>query len=268
MESTSLVKALAVLEATAVNASGRTLAALSQEVGLPKSTAHRILKTFVSLGYLDQTATGVYRQTPRVQRLVSNDPSERLAATAEQVLHDLHQSTQETVNLGVLRGDQIVYLRVLESTRPLRRVATPNSVDPFHTTALGRAIVSHLPAAERDGLIRRAKLEPRTPHSNIDPKSLAEILQQAAKDRYALEVDETDVGVTCIGAPIVENGIALGAISISVPTVRATGESLTCLIRQVCQAAQEIVERLITQTKPKKGNRKTNEREYTRVAAR
>ena len=70
MESTSLVKALAVLEATAAEPAGRTLAALSQEVGLPKPTTHRILKTLLSLGYLEQTATGVYRQTPRVQRLV------------------------------------------------------------------------------------------------------------------------------------------------------------------------------------------------------
>ena len=191
-----------------------------------------------------------------------------MIATAEQILRTLHESTQETVNLGVLRGDQIVYLRVLESTLPLRRVATPNSVDPFHTMALGRAIVSHLPATERDGLVCRAKLESRTPHSNVDPQSLTDILQQAANDGYALEVDETDVGVTCIGAPIVEHGVALGAISISVPTVRATGEPLSHLIRQVCLASKEISERLNSKELQENAKRKTTERKPTRVVAR
>ena len=242
MESTSLVKALAILEATAADPAGRSLAALSVEVGLPKPTAHRILKTLVTLGYLERSELGGYRQTPRVQRLVSNDQSRRLATLADPILRKLHERTQETVNLGVLRGDQIVYLQVLESTQPLRRVATPNSVDPFHTTALGRAIVSRLPAPERDALVRRAKLETRTPHSNVDPGSLVGILAQAASDGYALEVDETDLGVTCIGAPVLEDGVAVGAISISVPTVRATGEALSQLIDQVRLAAREVSE--------------------------
>lgn len=249
MESTSLVKALAVLEATAADPAGRSLATLAAEVALPKPTIHRILKTLVTLGYLEHTSLGVYRQTPKVQRLVSNNQTGQLAAVADPVLRRLHGSTQETVNLGVLRGDQIVYLQVLESTQPLRRVATPSSVDPFHTTALGRAIVSHLPAVEQEALVRRAKLEKRTPHTNVDPASLTGILVQAKHDGYSLEVDETDVGVTCIGAPVLQNGVALGAISISVPTARASGEALSAIIEKVCGAAQDISRRLTTPAK-------------------
>lgn len=244
MESTSLVKALALLEATAVEAAGRSLATLAAEVGIPKPTAHRILKTLTTLGYLERGPQGVYRQTPKVQRLVSNNASDRLLTAADTALRRLHEETRETVNLAELRSDQIVYLQVLESTQPLRRVATPNSVDPFHSTALGRAIVSHLPEAERDSLVRRANLEKRTRHTNVDPASLAGVLTQAARDGYALEVDETDIGVTCIGAPVIENGVAIGAISISVPTVRATGEALNNLIEKVRRTAREVSSKL------------------------
>ena len=249
MESTSLVKALALLEATAADSAGRSLAALASEVGMPKPTAHRILKTLATLGFLERGPQGVYRQTPKVQRLVSNDASGRLLSTADTSLRRLHEDTQETVNLGVLRSDQIVYLQVLESTRPLRRVATPNSVDPFHSTALGRAIVSNLPVADGEALVRRANLEKHTQHTNVDPTSFSGILAQATRDGYALEVDETDIGVTCIGAPVVENNLAIGAISISVPTVRATGDALTTLIEKVRRTAQEVSNRLKTPAK-------------------
>jgi DNA-binding IclR family transcriptional regulator len=134
----------------------------------------------------------------------------------------------------------VVYLQVLESTQPLRRVATPNSVDPFHTTALGRAIASRLPEAERDSLLRRAKLEPLTPHSVVDLGKLQAIIAKAARDGYAIEVNETDVGVTCIGAPILSDDAVVGAISISAPTVRSTGDARGKLIDDVCHAAAAV----------------------------
>lgn len=244
METSSLVKSLALLEATAADATGKSLATLAAEVGVPKPTAHRILKTLTTLGYLERFPQGIYRQTPKVRQLVAGEVSQRLLSRAEPVLRRLHDETHETINLGVLRSDQIVYLRVLESTHPLRRVVTPNSVDPFYSTALGRAIVSHLPEAEREALIQRVRLERRTASTNVAPKTLAKILARAARDGYALEVDETDVGVTCIGAPILEEGTAIGAISISVPTARASGEALSGLVEKVRRGAQLVSRQL------------------------
>jgi DNA-binding IclR family transcriptional regulator len=240
MESTSLVKALGLLEATAGQPAGRTLAALAAEVGLAKPTAHRILKSLTALGYLQRTATGVYRQTAQMNRLVSGEPHRHLQAVAEPILQQLHEQTQETVNLGVLRNGQIVYLQVLESQQPLRRVATPNSVDPFHTTALGRAIVSHLPEGQRQSLLSAAKLDRRTVHTNVDRAKLVRILDQAAHDGCAIEVDQTDLGVTCIGAPILEDGTALAAISLSVPTARADRDALAALVKAVRGAARAV----------------------------
>jgi DNA-binding IclR family transcriptional regulator len=244
MKPPSLVKAFALLEATATEPAGRSLAALATEVGLPKPTAHRILKALAEMGYLERTSLGVYRQTPKVWQLVSNDRAERLMAIAEPLLRQLHAVTQETVNLGVLRGDRVVYLQVLESTQPLRRVATPNSADPFHTTALGRAIASHLPADERAALVARATFEQRTPHTTMSPDAVEAILDQAAGDGYALEVDETDLGVTCVGAPILHEGLAVAAVSISVPSARATGELLNDIIVQLRRIAKHISQQL------------------------
>ncbi|MCC6491777.1 MAG: IclR family transcriptional regulator [Pirellulales bacterium] len=239
MESTSLVKALGLLEATANEPAGRPLAALAAETGLTKPTAHRILKTLTMLGYLER-AGGVYRQTPKVQQLVSNDPAQRLLTMADPVLRDLHEKTLETVNLGALRFDRVVYLRVLESPQPLRRVATPDTVDPFHSTALGRAIAAHLPAAEQELLLKTARLEPSTPLTKTNHAALAATLAKVARDGYAIEADETDVGVTCIGAPIIVGGAPLAAVSLSMPTARAASKLMPKLVAAVRSAAGQI----------------------------
>lgn len=240
MESTSLVKALGLLEATANTPAGRTLADLAAEVGLAKPTAHRILKTLTLLGYLERSEGGVYRQTSKMQRLVSNDGDQRLLAAAERPLKALHEKTQETVNLGSLRYDRVIYLTVLESPQPLRRVATPNSIDPFHCTALGRAIAAHLPEPQRDSLLHMARLDPSTGFTNTDRRKLEAILKKAAVDGYAIETDETDIGVTCIGAPILLNNVPCAAVSVSVPTVRASGNLLPKLIADVQETARAI----------------------------
>lgn len=243
MESNSLTKALGLLEATAGHPDGRSLAELAAEVGMPKPTAHRILKTLTALGYLERPASGVYRQSPQVKRLVSDESVRQLIDAAARPLRELHAKTQETVNLAMLRHDRVLYLDVLECTLPLRRVATRTS-DPFHTTALGRAIVSRLPADRRSRLLARAKLVRRTPATIIDRRRLAAEIDKAATRGYAIEENETDVGVTCIGAAVCAGDEVVGAISVSLPTARLDAASRRRLVDLVRKTASGISARL------------------------
>ena len=243
MESTSLTKALGLLEATAGHPDGRSLADLAAEVGMPKPTAHRILKTLTSLGYLERPASGVYRQSPQVQRLVSDAAVRRLIDAASRPLRDLHAKTHETVNLGILRHDRVIYLDVIECTLPLRRVATRTS-DPFHTTALGRAIAARLPADRRSRLLARARLERRTAATIADRRRLVAEIERAAKQGYAIEDNETDVGVACIGAAICAGDEVAGAISVSLPLARLDATSRRRLVELVRKTARTISARL------------------------
>lgn len=243
MESTSLTKALGLLEATAGHPDGRSLADLAAEVGMPKPTAHRILKTLTALGYLERPASGVYRQSPQVQRLVSDAAVRRLIDAASRPLRDLHAKTHETVNLGILRHDRVIYLDVLECTLPLRRVATRTS-DPFHTTALGRAIAARLPADRRSRLLARARLERRTAATIADRRRLTAEIERAAKQGYAIEENETDVGMACIGAAVCAGDEPVGAISVSLPLARLDPASRRRLIDLVRKTAGAISARL------------------------
>jgi DNA-binding IclR family transcriptional regulator len=243
MESTSLTKALCLLEATAGHPEGRSLADLAAEAGLPKPTAHRLLQALARLGYLDRPRAGVYRQTTSAKRLVSDHESRQLLESAGTALRDLHARTQETVNLGILRQDRVLYLEVIESTQALRRVANRAS-DPFHTTALGRAIAAFLPAPYQERLLARAKLERRTPATIASARPLKAELAKVRRQGFAIEADETDLGVTCVAAPIFAAGEVSGAMSVSVPSARAVGPYRSRLVKLVQDAARHASKRL------------------------
>jgi DNA-binding IclR family transcriptional regulator len=245
MESSLLVKTFLLIEATAGAHDGRPLAELAAEVGVPKSTAHRILKSLVAMGYVESCGPGIYRQTPRLLRLAMGADDRRLLRHAEPLLRELHRETEETVNLGVLRLNRIRYLLVLESPQPLRRIVGPEMTDPFATTALGRAIVAHLPPERQSFLLRHTALEKRTPHTIVDTKKLGAILEVARREGFALEQDETDLGVTCLGAPVFDADGVTAAISVSVPTARAGEPRRDRLIKSVRRTAKALSDLLV-----------------------
>ncbi len=221
MECGVLVKAFSLLDALDQPAVAMSLRDLALAAGLPRPTAHRILASLHKLGYIRKEVGGVYRLSRRAPgRSDPSDPT-RLAAAAQPVVQRLNVETGETVNLGVLRGDRVVYLLVAESTHALRRVVKPGETDPFHTTALGRAIVAHLPDAQVQALLARLpRVGPGRSRFNANP--FRRILATVRRNRHAVEQNQTDVGVTCVGVAIIVDGQSIGALSISAPTARLT----------------------------------------------
>ena len=243
MESTVLVKAFALLEALASASAGATLGEVAAATRQTKPTVHRILRTLAAMGYVDHVDGGRYRITDKLRQLGLQRSDRTLVALARPALESLRERTGETVNLGVLRNNRIAYLVTLESAHALRRVAYTETGaaggDPLFTTALGRAIAAHLPVAERDRLLHTVPVERRTARTVTDPAALRTILEQARQDGFAVERDQTDVGVTCYGAPVFAGTSVVAAISISAPSARAEG----CeggWIRWLCAAATEL----------------------------
>ncbi len=220
MESAHLVKVFAILEATAGKPKGVSLSELAAVVGLPKSTAHRLLKTLCTLGYTANCGSGTYRQTGMVKRLAlaANDPY--WVSVADPVMRDLNKQTGETINLGILRFEKVFYLHVIETTRTLRRAVSAQMSDPCFSTALGRSIVAFLPKERQEFLLRHATIEKRTPKTVIEETEIKKILTRVAKNGFAVEEDQTDLGVSCIGAPLFDNEGVVAAISLSAPAVR------------------------------------------------
>ncbi len=220
MESAHLVKVFAILEATAGKPEGVSLNELASLVGLPKSTAHRLLKTLCTLGYTVNCGSGTYRQTGMIKRLAVGASDPYWVSVADPVMKGLNKKTGETINLGILRFEKVFYLHVIETSKTLRRAVSAQMSDPCFSTALGRAIVASLPEERQKFLLRHATIEKRTPKTVIDEDEILRILKKVAKDGIAFEEDQTDLGVSCIGAPIFDNEGVVAAISLSAPAVR------------------------------------------------
>lgn len=239
MESTVLVKAFAILETLASLREPTSLADLTERLSFNKPTIHRILQDLVGLGYVERVGGGVYCLSNKLQRLTQDQAGARLIELGETLLADLHESTQETTNLGVLQQDRVSYLTVLESPHPLRRVVGPGTMDPFYSTALGRAIVSHLPEEQWSRMLRGIRLKPQTPNTITDREVLLQTLATAKKQGYADEWEENDVGVMCVAVPILVRGEPRAAVSLTVPIARIDRNRERALVGQLKRTAEK-----------------------------
>ena len=240
MESGTLVKAFDLLEALADRGKTATLAELAASVHLTKPTAHRILRSLLALGYVQHQPGGIYGLTPKLRWLTMGLGDRHLAAVAYPLLLRLHNDTKEEANLGVLKRGRISYISVLECSQSLRRVTDSQESDPIFCTALGRAIVAHLPIARQRQLLDSVPVEPRTPRTVTSPLEIRKILSTARSDGYAIERDQTDLGVTCIAAPVLLRGNPMAAISVSAPSARVDTVAERTWIPLVCRTAQAL----------------------------
>jgi len=244
MESTVLIKTFAILEALGGKQAPVALADLSEQVGLAKPTVHRILGDLVSLGYVERVEAGRYRLTHKLDRMLRGEDHRPLLEAAEPILQELAEDTGETVNLGVLRHDRVIYLRVIESTQALRRVCDQGTTDAFYCTALGRCLAAYQRNTTVDRLLRRVRIKQRTGKTITDPAELRQRLMDVRECGYAIERDENDLGVMCVGAPVFLGKAPCAAVSLSVPSARVTKKRQRELIERVRQAANQLTDTL------------------------
>jgi DNA-binding IclR family transcriptional regulator len=229
-----LRKAVAVLET--LSAAGRPvgLAELARRMKYPKPTIYRILRSFQELGYLARDReTGCYVPTSRLAQLGRHGHMLDLRRRALPAMEAIHEEFDETVNLGVLEGDQISYAACLETTRPLRLMVRPGSSDPFYCTALGRAIAAFLPDREREELVSRVRFQTRTAKTVRTRAVLQRILRDTRRRGWAVEQEECDPGVVCIGAPLLEKGYPVAAISVTIPRIRYSPSRERDIVKQL-----------------------------------
>jgi len=216
----SVEKAFAVLETLASRRGPVSLAEVTQAVRLSKPTVCRLLHQLEGLGYVARApGSRDYRIGPGVERIGGgHDPYSGLKAAARPLLRELHGALNETVNLAVLEGTQVLYLDYIETTQPLRYILRPGESDPYHRTALGRAIAAQLDPQAWAALLAA------TPFRAGDrtPQELEKAIGQTRRDGIAAEAGEAADGVTCLAVSLAPLGHPEAALSVAVPLQRMT----------------------------------------------
>jgi IclR family acetate operon transcriptional repressor len=211
----ALARGLALLEMLAAESQPLTLKDLSSSTALPKSTLVRLLAVLSEMEYvvrLDERPS--YRLGHMVHRLGTSYVSTLdLTAVARTYLRPLAERTGQTANLGVLDGDQVLRLCVVEPDRPLRFTTAVGSRAPAYCTALGKALLAELP----DDALPPEPLVAFTAHTITSVGDLRRDLRRTARRGYALDGGEHSVGLRCVAVPVRVDERCLAALSVSGP---------------------------------------------------
>jgi IclR family transcriptional regulator, KDG regulon repressor len=243
-------KAIQVLRCVSVAPSPMSLKEITSRVNLPKTTVFRYLHTLRACGLIAHDCEGdLYRVDSGILSLAPQTGGlQRLREIAVPFMQALRKRWNETVNLGVVEGANIVYVEIFESHRALRMQARVGRRDPVHTTAIGKAILAHLPE-DLAHQILPPRLRKRTAYTISSAANLARELELARTVGYASEEGENEEGASCIGAPIFDerNKVAAG-LSISAPAARLTASMRQRMAPSLIDAARRISTTLGFQT--------------------
>ncbi len=198
------------------------LAELAARTRLVKSSVFRILFTLERLGCVQKVNGGRYSLTSRLARLAGDyPPRSNLSSLAAPFMAELLRRFQETINLGVLDGGEVLYIHVLECSHPFRLAAHAGMRSPLHSTALGKCLLSRLPRPEIEAILKANPPRKLTPRTITEISALCKEVAKVRARGYAVDGGEDSHGARCIGAPILDpQGHVCAAISISGPAMR------------------------------------------------
>jgi len=236
-----LEKAVRVLEAF----HGERQVALGQlaaRTRLVKSSVFRILFTLERLGYIEKVNGGRYSVTSRFGRLAGElRPAFDLSSLAAPFMAQLVQRFQETTNLGVLDGGEVLYIHVIECSHAFRLAAHAGMRSPVHSTAMGKCLLCRMPRREVEVILKTHALEPLTPHTIREPAAFYRELERVRARGYAIDNEEDSRGARCIGAPILDpEGNARAAISLSGPATRVKPARDAEIAKALMEACKQI----------------------------
>lgn len=216
---------LDILEALTVANDELSLTQLQARLDLPPPTLHRLLKSLVERGYVEQNQENRH-YGPGVKILEIAEAAKRnsrfdLCRVVRPFLERLTEASGETSNLVILNDRKIVYVEQVPSPRSVRMFTAVGHRAPLYCTGAGKAILARLSENQLDSYVATEKLERLTPHTLTSKAALTRELDSIRERGFALDNEEFEAGVRCVAAPIVDStGRCLGAISVSGPTTR------------------------------------------------
>ncbi len=239
-------RALMLLQAVGEARRDLTLGEISSLTNIPKTTAFKYLRTLCARGFLEHDREhDRYRPGLTLWRLGQlSDDREVIRQVATPYLHALRDSFEETANLGILAGREIIYLDVVESRRSLRMRAAIGQRDTTYSTGLGKAILAFLGDDEWREHVPK-QLTPRTASTVTSVKALEQELRTVRTHGYAMDRCENEDGLICIAAPILaRDAQVIAALSVSMPMSRCTNSLQHQIINALTEATGGASEKL------------------------
>lgn len=224
-----------------------SLRTMARELHISAASAYRSLNSLKEMGYVRQDAQDLTYQLTLKIAWVSAQVLEhvQLRQIAHPFLQHLTSVTNETTHLAVLEGIEFVYIDKVDNTQAVRMRSRVGQRGLLHCTAAGKSLLAFLPEAEVEPILRRLKFPALTERTITDPTKFRDQLIKIRRQGYAVDDEENEVGIRCIGSPIYDHaGHLSGALSVSGWTITMTRERMPQLAPEVMQACQSISQEL------------------------
>jgi IclR family acetate operon transcriptional repressor len=241
-------KTLAVVEALRDQANGLTLQELTVRTGQVKSSIHRILRSLMHHGYIEQSgAGGAYRLG--IQFLVLAQGvrvSTNLIELARPYSRDLLDTFDESSYIAVLRNGRGVFIDVQETRRDLRLVGPLGADVHFHATAAGKSMAAFFPRELVPALLRSIRNAPLTKRTLLSRSRIEQEWEHVRREGFAVNDEETIVGAVFLAAPFFDSTHTVcGSISVGVPKARYSemlGARIAAQLKDSCRRLSNALE--------------------------
>lgn len=214
----SVHRAFRLLEILSDNLSGLGVSELARQTGWPKSSVYNILATLAQDGFIVRDPeNGRYRMTVKLFTISGAVvDGVDIREIAYPLMTELSRATGETVNLGMMDGAQAIYVETIAGKGTIRVNTWPGKRLPIHRTALGKALVAELPEGELKSIVEQGGLTRSTPNTLTKLKDLRLDLLRVRKRGYAIDDEEDEIGMRCVGVPVRNfRGQVVAAISVT-----------------------------------------------------
>lgn len=241
----ALARGIAVLEAFDALNSELTLTEVSRRAGISPASARRSLHTLVTLGYVKATENRRYVLGAKILTLGSSYL--RTAHVDDALLPELRRIVSlfgDAASVGVLNGQDVVYIAHFAEQRGVRPVAGIGVAYPAYATSMGRVLLAGFRPPEVERYLAAAKLQKLTDYTETDRERLREIIDETRRRGHAVTVDQLAYGVTALAVPIrLANMQTVAAINSSGYTGHLTVDKLVQeRVQELQVAAMRIAE--------------------------
>jgi len=224
----SVLRATKILDYIGNNENEVRLTKISNDLEINMSTLHSIIATLEKAGYISQNSNNHKYSLGKKLFELGKVYEGKISFTdlARPFLEKLADKFDETVQLGVLSADKVLYIDKVESKHSLRMTCQMGSKDELHSSATGKLLLAYLEEKEVDRLLKK-KLEKYTENTITERKKLKKELEKIEKQGFALDKEESEIGLNCAAAPVKDSsGKVIAAIGISTPTSRVSEAKL------------------------------------------
>lgn len=242
-----LDRTLGILELLAQHGHGLEMAAIADQLNIPRSGVHRLLADLVRCGYVRQTRDhGEYVLTTKLVAMgLSYLSNSGIVDVAQPLLDRLAELSGELVRLSVIDGDRLTWVARAQGARQgLRYDPDMGSDARLSCSASGHAWLMTLSDEQALALVAQQGLGQSSDYGPNAPSSLQEVLQcvKAARERgYSLTVETFTAGLNAIGAPVCLSGqSAMGVVTIAGPSARFTEEKMKAMASELVAMAGQL----------------------------